>query len=154
MRITIPKGELLSYAFAPYGEDDKDGRFVAKEDLILATAKDHTVCDKTAERRTGLTFAEAYAAMKHGKCIRRAEWLGYWEPGADGENILMRCKDGRVFSMKDGCAPMFTLSNTIANDWIIVDEAHKAEFDKIHAAKILMPAADQKKAERILAGEK
>ena len=31
----IEKGQLLSYAFAPYGEDDKDGRLVATEDLIL-----------------------------------------------------------------------------------------------------------------------
>ena len=50
MKITIPKGELLSYAFAPYGEDDKDGRFVAKEELVLATAKDHTVCDKRFDK--------------------------------------------------------------------------------------------------------
>lgn len=50
MKITIPKGELLSYAFAPYGEDDKDGRFIAKEELILATAKDHAVCDKWIDK--------------------------------------------------------------------------------------------------------
>ena len=101
-------------------------------------------------KKTGLTFAEAFAALKEGKCVRRAEWLGYWEP--DGENILMKCKDGRVFDMSKGCVPMFTLSNTLANDWVIVDEAHKAEFDKIHAAKILNAAADQAKAEKILNG--
>lgn len=103
-------------------------------------------------KKTSLTFAEAFAALKEGKCVRRAEWLGYWQP--EGENILMKCKDGRVFSMKDGCVPMFTLSNTLADDWVVVDEAHKAELDKIHEAGILNAAADQAKAEKILAENK
>ena len=101
------------------------------------------------ESKYGLSFAEAFVLLKNGKCVRRASWLGYWEP--QGENILMKCKDGRVFDMSKGCSPMFTLSNTLAHDWVYVDEAHKAELDKIHAAKLLLPAADQAKAEKILA---
>lgn len=31
----IPKGELLSYAFAEFGEEDKDDRFVAQRDLLV-----------------------------------------------------------------------------------------------------------------------
>ena len=98
---------------------------------------------------TFVTFKEAYEALKGGCAIRRAIWLGYWV--ADGENVLMHCKDGTVVSMKDGCIPMFTLSNCTESDWIILDEAHRAELDKIHAAKILLPAADQEKARAILA---
>ena len=105
--------------------------------------------DKT---KYGLSFAEAFVLLKNGKCVRRASWLGYWEP--QGENIIMKCKDGRQLSMKDGCVPMCTLENTLAHDWLYVDEAHKAELDKIHAARILMPAADQAKAEKILSEEK
>ena len=84
-----------------------------------------------------MTFKEAYERLKAGQAIRRASWLGYWI--ADEENVLMRCKDGSVVSMKEGCSPMFTLSNCTADDWIVVDEKHKAELDIIHAAKILMP---------------
>jgi hypothetical protein len=96
-----------------------------------------------------MTFKEAYEALKSGSAIRRATWLGYWI--AYGENVLMHSKDGEVYSMKDGCIPMFTLSNCVADDWVVVDDAHRSELDKIHAAKILMPAADQQKAAAILA---
>lgn len=104
-----------------------------------------------AVKKTNLSFAEAFEALKAGECIRRAEWLGYWV--ADGENVIMHCKDGRRFSMKDGCVPMFTLSNALANDWLIVDGAHRAELDRIHEWGGLAPAADQAKAEKILNGE-
>ena len=87
--------------------------------------------------------------MKDGKAIRRAAWLGYWV--ANGQDVLMHCKDGTTISMQKGCIPMFTLSNCVAEDWIVLDDAHRAELDKIHAARILMPAADQKKAAAILA---
>ena len=100
--------------------------------------------------KTTLTFAEAFAALKAGKCIRRAEWLGYWV--ADGENVIMHCRDGRVFDMSKGCVPMFTLENTLASDWLIVDELHRLELDRIHEAKILAPALDQAKAEYSLNG--
>ena len=91
----------------------------------------------------GMSFAEAFVLLRNGKCIRRASWLGYWEP--DGENVIMRCKDGSQLSMKDGCSPMLTLENTLAHDWLYVDEAHKAELDKIHSSKILCHGDEKKK---------
>lgn len=94
------------------------------------------------------TFKEAYKALCEGKAIKRASWLGYWV--ADGQNVMMHCKDGTVISMKDGCIPMFTLGGCVEDDWMILDDAHRAELDKIHAAHILAPSADQKKAETIL----
>lgn len=98
---------------------------------------------------TGNSFRVAYAALKAGYAVRRASWLGYWI--RVGEDIVMHCKDGRVISQASSdCCPMFTLSNTIACDWVILDEAHRKELDKIHSAKILLPAADQAKAEKIL----
>lgn len=97
---------------------------------------------------TGNTFKFAYAALKAGYAVRRAAWLGYWV--AEGQNVKMHCKDGRVFFMEEGCIPMFTLANTIANDWVILDEDHRKELDKLHAAKLLAPAANQAKAEKIL----
>lgn len=104
-------------------------------------------------KKTGLSFAEAFVFLQEGGCIRRAEWLGYWR--RVGEDVAMHCKDGRVIMMaSNGCCPMFTLSNTTANDWVLVDEAHCAELDRIHDAKILLPAADQAKAEKILAENK
>ena len=95
---------------------------------------------------TGNSFRAAYAALKAGYAVRRASWLGYWI--RVGEDIVMHCKDGRVISQasSDSCS-MSTLSNTIANDWVILDEAHRKELDKIHSAKvlsakILLPAAE------------
>ena len=98
---------------------------------------------------TGNSFRAAYAALKAGYAVRRASWLGYWI--RVGEDIVMHCKDGRVISQASSeCCPMFTLSNTPACDWVILDEAHRKELDKIHSAKLLLPAADQVKAEKIL----
>lgn len=98
---------------------------------------------------TGNSFRAAYAALKAGYAVRRASWLGYWI--RVGEDIVMHCKDGCVISQASSdCCPMFTLSNTIACDWVILDEAHRKELDKIHSAKILLPAADQAKAKKIL----
>ena len=98
---------------------------------------------------TGNSFRVAYAALKAGYAVRRAPWLGYWI--RVGEDIVMHCKDGRLISQasSDSCS-MFTLSNTLACDWVILDEAHRKELDKIHSAKLLLPAADQAKAEKTL----
>ena len=98
---------------------------------------------------TGNSFRVAYAALKAGYAVRRASWLGYWV--RVGEDIVMHCKDGRVISQASSeCCPMFTLSNTLACDWVILDEAHRKELDTIHSSKLLKPAADQAKAEKIL----
>ena len=98
---------------------------------------------------TGNSFRAAYAALKAGYAVRRAPWLGYWI--RVGEDVVMHCKDGRIISQASSdCCPMFTLSNTIACDWVILDEAHRKELDKIHSAKLLLSAADQAKAEKIL----
>ena len=103
----------------------------------------------TGTVETGNTFRVAYAALKAGYAVRRASWLGYWV--RVGEDVVMHCKDGRVISQAScDCCPMFTLSNTIACDWVILDEAHRKELDKIHSAKLLLLAADQVKAEKIL----
>ena len=98
---------------------------------------------------TGNSFRAAYAALKAGYAVRRASWLGYWI--RVGEDVVMHCKDGRIISQASSdCCPMFTLSNTIACDWVILDEAHRKELDKILSAKLLMPSAEQAKAEKIL----
>ena len=98
---------------------------------------------------TGNSFRVAYAALKAGYAVRRAPWLGYWI--RVGEDVVMHCKDGRVMSQASCyCCPMFTLSNTIACDWVILDEAHRKELDTIHSSKLLKPSADPAKAEKIL----
>ena len=103
----------------------------------------------TGTVETGNTFRVAFAALKAGYAVRRASWLGYWV--RVGEDVVMHCKDGRVISQAScDCCPMFTLSNTLASDWVILDEAHRKELDKIHSAKLLLPDTDQAKAEKIL----
>ena len=103
----------------------------------------------TGTAETGNTFRVAYAALKAGYAVRRASWLGYWV--RVGEDVVMHCKDGRVISQSScDCCPMFTLSNTLACDWGILDEAHRKELDETHSAKLLPPSADQAKAEKTL----
>ena len=103
----------------------------------------------TGTVETGNTFRVAYSALKAGYAVRRASWLGYWV--RVGEDVVMHCKDGRVISQAScDCCPMFTLSNTLACDWVILDEAHRKELDKIHSSKLLLPDTDQAKAEKIL----
>ena len=98
---------------------------------------------------TGNTFRVAYAALKAGYAVRRASWLGYWV--RVGEDVVMHCKDGRVVSQAScDCRPMFTLSNALACDWVILDEASRKELDKIHAAKLLPAAAGRAKAAKTL----
>ena len=105
--------------------------------------------DAVGTVETGNTFRVAYAALKAGYAVRRASWLGYWV--RVGEDIVMHCKDGRIISQASSdCRPMFTLSNTLACDWVILDEAHRKELDTIHSAKFFIPSADQAKAEKIL----
>lgn len=88
-------------------------------------------------KETNLSFAEAYAALQEGKCVRRAKWLGYWVV-EDGD-VVMHCKDGNIVRMSKGCDSMFTLSHTIENDWLIVDEKHREELDKITGSRVLNP---------------
>ena len=103
----------------------------------------------TGTVETGNTFRVAYAALKAGYAVRRASWLGYWV--RVGEDVVMHCKDGRVISQAScDCCPMFTLSNTLACDWVILDEEHRKELDKIHSSKLLLPDTNQTKAEKIL----
>lgn len=37
----IPKGELLSYGFCEFGEEDEQGRYVAEEELVVLTKEEH-----------------------------------------------------------------------------------------------------------------
>ena len=37
----IPKGELLSYGFCEFGEEDEQGRYVAEEELVVIPKVDY-----------------------------------------------------------------------------------------------------------------
>ena len=37
----IPKGELLSYGFCEFGEEDEQGRYVAEEELVVLTKEEY-----------------------------------------------------------------------------------------------------------------
>ena len=37
----IPKGELLSYGFCEFGEEDEQGRYAAEEDLVVIPKVDY-----------------------------------------------------------------------------------------------------------------
>ena len=86
-------------------------------------------------------FKYALACMQRGMAIKRSHWLGYWKRGKELPNgeteVEMHCKDGSVVFMSQGCAPMMTLENVVANDWIVLHNQEIAELDAIHQTKIL-----------------
>lgn len=95
-----------------------------------------------AIKKTGLTFKEAFEVLKGGGCVKRAEWLGYWviektSRTSGCESVAMYCKDGTIVDMSSGCDSVFTLLNCCADDWMIVDEKHRKELDKIRESGLI-----------------
>lgn len=71
------------------------------------------------EKLTGMTFAEAYAQMKQGKKIRRPVFKGYWYLNPEDGTLIIHLKDGKEISY--GRLDT-TVKNTLANDWLVVEE--------------------------------
>lgn len=84
-----------------------------------------------------MSFSNALAYLNAGHAIKRIGWLGYWVK--DENDLVMRCKDGTVVRMSEGCHPMLTLGNVAANDWMVVDNSLRAELDAIRESGILKP---------------
>lgn len=64
-----------------------------------------------------MNFKEAYNAMQEGKKVRRKDWLGYWFI-EDGK-VKIYLKDGNI---KFNNFTQETISNTLAEDWEVVEE--------------------------------
>lgn len=71
-----------------------------------------------------MKFIEAFKAMKEGHKVKLPSWGGYWVYDADGDNIWMHCKDGRVLEIRETVVLTYTLENICSDEWIIADEAN------------------------------
>ena len=68
---------------------------------------------------TGMTFAEAYQAMKNGAKIAMPEWKGYWI--WESNTIKIHLASGDVMDIRDTEMVDFTFGFICRNDWVIVD---------------------------------
>lgn len=78
-----------------------------------------------------MEFRQAFEALKQGKKIRRQHWAGYWEL-VENNSIVMFCKDGRRVPLKENEDDLFTIGNTVEDDWTVVDEADTKCENTIH----------------------
>ena len=68
-----------------------------------------------------MKFSEALEILKSGGKVRRAHWMGFWVM-QDG-TIMLHCKDGSVFDIRQTDDVLYTLENIAAEDWEAVDAA-------------------------------
>lgn len=68
-----------------------------------------------------MDFKKAYKLLKQGKHVKRKEWGGYWK--WENNTIMIHCKDGKVLDIRDTEDVDFTMSNILANDWEVVEDA-------------------------------
>ncbi|MBU5268901.1 DUF2829 domain-containing protein [Clostridium cochlearium] len=68
-----------------------------------------------------MDFKKSYEFLKQGKHVKRKEWGGYWK--WENNTIMIHCKDGKVLDIRDTEDVDFTMSNILANDWEVVEDA-------------------------------
>lgn len=61
---------------------------------------------------------EIYSMLLNNKPVKRPSWAGYWKLNAEGDSILMYCKDGQVLDIRSTQRVMYTLDNILADDWV------------------------------------
>lgn len=61
---------------------------------------------------------EIYSKLLNNKPVKRPSWAGYWKLNAEGDSILMYCKDGQVLDIRSTQRVMYTLENILADDWV------------------------------------
>lgn len=67
-----------------------------------------------------MNFEYAWARMMEGKKVKRRDWEGYW--AWEDNTIKMHCRDGIVLDIRETNDVMFTITNTLAKDWCVVEE--------------------------------
>lgn len=79
----------------------------------------------------GMTFAEAFKAMKAGAKVKLPSWGGYWYWDAEKETIMMQCRpkdtdkgQGDLLDIRETQRVEYTLSNILSDEWLIADETN------------------------------
>ena len=62
---------------------------------------------------------DLFAEFVSGTPIKRKAWGGYWKYNPRTKNIDMYTKEGEVIPITDTVDVLFTLANTLADDWEI-----------------------------------
>lgn len=79
----------------------------------------------------GMSFSEAFKAMKAGVKVKLPSWGGYWFWDAEKETIMMQCRpkdsdkgQGDLLDIRETQRVEYTLSNILSNEWLIADETN------------------------------
>ena len=75
----------------------------------------------------GMSFSEAFKAMKAGAKVKLPSWGGYWFWDAEKETIMIQCRDkdngekGDLLDIRDTKMVEYTLNNILSNEWLIAE---------------------------------
>lgn len=79
----------------------------------------------------GMSFSEAFKAMKAGAKVKLPSWGGYWFWDAEKQSIMMQCRpkdtdkgQGDLLDIRETQRVEYTLSNILSDEWLIADETN------------------------------
>lgn len=108
----------------------KDGELIAS----ITDGKDGIVHKdgyrvQLAVEDVGMSFAEAFKAMKAGTKVKLPSWGGFWFWDEEKQTVMMQCRpkdadkgQGDLLDIRETQRVEYTLSNILSNEWVIADE--------------------------------
>lgn len=110
----------------------KDGELIvsiADGEHGIVHKDDYTV--QLVVEEIGMTFSEAFKAMKAGAKVKLPSWGGYWFWDAEKQSIMMQCRpkdtdkgQGDLLDIRETQRVEYTLSNILSDEWLIADETN------------------------------
>lgn len=107
----------------------KDGELIvsiADGEHGIVHKDDYTV--QLVVEEIGMTFSEAFKAMKAGAKVKLPSWGGYWFWDAEKQSIMMQCRpkdtdkgQGDLLDIRETQRVEYTLSNILSDEWLIAD---------------------------------
>lgn len=66
-----------------------------------------------------MIFEKAFKHMvEEGQFFKLPEWDGYWYWDSDKKTIIMRCKDGTSYDIRETQNVKYTVDNMMRHDWV------------------------------------
>lgn len=110
----------------------KDGELIvsiADGEHGIVHKDDYTV--QLVVEEIGMTFSEAFKAMKAGAKVKLPSWGGYWYWDAEKQSIMIQCRpkdtdkgQGDLLDIRETQTVEYTLSNILSDEWLIADETN------------------------------
>lgn len=110
----------------------KDGELIvsiADGEHGIVHKDDYTV--QLVVEEIGMTFSEAFKAMKAGAKVKLPSWGGYWFWDAEKQSIMMQCRpkdtdkgQGDLLDIRETQRVEYTLSNILSDEWLIANETN------------------------------